>query len=144
MKKVLAIIAKCENETVSIKLMFDSRVEMPQIEEIKKIVKEYLPQIKGFTLINPPLNYKGEFTGNYFDLLSYKGSHSFLDFKTKELYINKELTEDFKKNPSNIWKDKNQQTYYNLMKEEDFYKIISLNRDLLSKTKDTGISWSWK
>lgn len=124
MQKVLAIIAKCENEIVSVKLMFDSRVQMPQIREIKKIVKEYLPQIKSFTLINPPLNYKGEFTGNYFDVLSYKGSHSFLDFELKEFYSNMELIEDFKKNPNNIWKNENQQTDSNLMPVECFDKII--------------------
>ncbi len=124
MQKVLAIIAKCENEIVRVKLMFDSRVQMPQIREIKKIMKEYLPQIKSFTLINPPLNYKGEFTGNYFDVLSYKGSHSFLDFELKEFYSNMELIEDFKKNPNNIWKNENQQPDSNLMPVECFDKII--------------------
>lgn len=125
MQKVLAIIARCQNEVVSAKLVFDSRAEMPKIEEIKKILKKYLPQIKNFTLVNPPLNFKGEFEGNYFDILSYKGDHSFLNFETKDFYKNIDLIEDFKKNYNNVWIDKVQsESYKRLVSEKEYMDII--------------------
>lgn len=76
-------MGKVEDGIFKAKLIFDNRKEMPSSDEIKKIIKRFTPEIKSFKLIDPPINFMGEFSGNYFDVLSYKkdGGHNLDDFK---------------------------------------------------------------
>lgn len=124
MKTLIGLAARCQNGTVSIKMFFDSREEMPSLKVIKEILKNHMNNIKEFSLIDPLKDLKGDFLGNYFDIISYKGNHSYLDFETKVLYENKQLLKDFKKNPINIWKDKEQ---------EEFAEVLELNRRISEK-----------
>lgn len=130
MKNLMAILARCENKVVSVKLVFDSREEMPTIEDIKSLMKKYVPYVKIFKLIAPPLSQNGSYEGNYFDALSYEKEHESQDFKTKVLFENNSLISDFKENPKNIWKSKEQESCYKeLQTLEDYVSIVRLSKE---------------
>lgn len=134
MKTLIGLAARCQNGTVSIKMFFDSREEMPSLKVIKEILKNHMNNIKEFSLIDPLKDLKGDFLGNYFDIISYKGNHSYLDFETKVLYENKQLLKDFKKNPINIWKDKEQEEFYKkVQSNREFAEVLELNRRISEK-----------
>lgn len=83
------------------KLVFDSRKKMPTHKEIIMIIKKYI-NIKGLkvTIIDPPLDINGKYTGNYFDFIFESDKKQ----KIKVFYQNIDLLEDFKKNPFVVWK----------------------------------------
>lgn len=143
MNSLLCYMGKVEDGIFKAKLIFDNRKEMPSSDEIKKIIKRFTPEIKSFKLIDPPINFMGEFSGNYFDVLSYKkdGGHNLDDFKETNIYFeNKELIADFKNDDSTIkcWIDKKQKEHYENSIGVQKYSFAENEKKL-----ETGISFSW-
>ena len=100
MDRLLAIIGKSERGRFAGKIVFDSRHKMPTQKEVLTIVRKYI-NITGIQvdLIEPPLSITGKYDGNYFDFIFNSNE----EHKTKIFYENRNLIEDFKNNPINIW-----------------------------------------
>lgn len=82
------------------KLFFDSRQRMPSQKEVLMIIKKHIDIAgKKVTIIDPPLNIDGKYTNNYFDFIFKSDEKE----EIKVFYENKELLENFKKNPFVTW-----------------------------------------
>lgn len=136
MKTLMKIVGKCINGVLVVKLVFDSRHEMPTMEDIKAIRDSFMPEIKRFKLIDPPMDYLGKYTTNYFDILSYKEEHSLEDFELKTIYENSELIDDFNKTPEVLWVCKNADETKKLITVDEFAKIYNFDRNILEMHSD--------
>lgn len=130
MRNLMAIISRNKYGCCSTKLIFDCREEMPTTDEIKAILQEYMPKIQKFKLIEPAININGKYLDNWFDVLSYDGEHSYNEFDTKTIYENRELIEDFKQNPDNIWECEAMPKDRSLINENDFAQIYNFNMSM--------------
>lgn len=119
----MAIISRNQYGCCSTKLVFDSRDKMPTVDDIKNILKEHMPGIKQFKLVEPAINSFGKYLDNWFDVLSYNGEHNYEEFETKTIYENRELIDDFKQNPDNIWECEDMEKDRSLIDENDFAQI---------------------
>lgn len=129
MKNLMAIISRNQYGCCSTKIVFDSREKMPIMDDITVVLKKFMPEIQNFKVIEPAVNNSGKYLDNWFDVLSYDGEHSYEEFDTKTIYENRELIEDFKQNPDNIWKAESisQKTLINVT---EFAEIYDFNRSM--------------
>lgn len=130
MKNLMAIISRNRNGCCSTKIVFDSREKMPTIDDIMVILKKFMPEIQNFKVIEPAVNNSGKYLDNWFDVLSYDGEHSYEEFDTKTIYENRELIDDFRQNPDNIWKADSIEMNRTLINATEFAEIYNFNRSM--------------
>ena len=141
MENLMAVIGRQRNGYISAKIIFDGREEMPTKQDVIDVAREYFKELKEIKIVFPMQNYLGKYEQNCFDILSYRETNDVEDYDTKVFYENRELIEDFKKNPIIIWCDK-----FENMEDKKIINYIDYERlQELEKGKyATGIKFEWK